>query len=125
MVFHPLTRSDMEAIIDIVVDEMLEKVSDRQIEITLTKGAKEIIAEKGFDENYGARPLKRVIQKYIEDPIAEEILKGKFGDGSVIQVKRKGEELDFVEVERKKIEPKKRKGENSNPEAEKTEEIER
>jgi ATP-dependent Clp protease ATP-binding subunit ClpC len=100
IVFRNLTKEHMEQIIDIVISEMLQKVSDRQIDIELTKNAKEFIAEKGFDPVYGARPLKRVIQKHIEDPVAEEMLKGKFNDGSQIQVRQKGKSLEFVEVGR-------------------------
>jgi ATP-dependent Clp protease ATP-binding subunit ClpC len=103
VVFHNLTKEHMEQIIDIIVKEMLNKVSDRQIEIELTKEAKTFIAEKGFDPVYGARPLKRVIQKHIEDPIAEEMLKGIFSDGSQIQVTREGKELEFIEIGRKPL----------------------
>ncbi|KAA3656496.1 MAG: ATP-dependent Clp protease ATP-binding subunit [Calditrichaeota bacterium] len=103
VVFHSLKKEHMDKIIDIVIDEMLTKVSDRQIEIKLTKGAKDFLVDKGFDEAYGARPLKRTIQRYIEDEIAEEILHGNFDDGSVIQVKRKGDGLEYVELERKEI----------------------
>ena len=98
VVFRHLHKEDMVKIVDIVVDEMLDKVSDRDIEILLTKGAKEFIADKGFDPVFGARPLKRTVQKYIEDPIAEEMLKGNFSDGSHIQVKKKGDGLDFNEI---------------------------
>ncbi len=101
VVFRHLNKEDMIKIVDIVVEEMLEKVSDRDIQIILTKSAKEFIAEKGFDPVFGARPLKRTIQKHIEDPIAEEILRGNFSDGSRIQVKKKGDELDFSEVGRR------------------------
>jgi len=101
VVFRHLNQQDMVKIVDIVVEEMLDKVSDRNIEILLTKGAREFIAEKGFDPVFGARPLKRTIQKYIEDPIAEEILRGNFSDGSRIQVKKKGDELDFNEIGRR------------------------
>ncbi len=126
VVFRPLSKEHIEQIIDILVEDMLQKVSDRQIEIQLTKGAKSYIADLGYDETYGARPLKRVIQKHIEDPIAEEILKGKFGDGSVIQVKRKGDGLEFVEIERRPVQKKSRKdnnGEAASPQAEKPEEV--
>ncbi len=101
VVFRYLTKADMLKIVDLVIEEMLEKVADREIRINLTKGAKEYIAERGFDAVSGARPLRRTIQKFVEDPIAEEILRGNFSDGSVIQVKRKGDNLDFVELERK------------------------
>ncbi len=98
IVFRHLNKEDMTKIVDIVVEDTLAKVSDRDIQILLTKSAREFIAEKGFDPVFGARPLKRTIQKYIEDPIAEEILRGNFADGSRIQVKKKGDNLDFSEV---------------------------
>ncbi len=103
VVFHNLAKEHMGQIIDIVVKEMLGKVSDRQIEIDLTQDAKDFIIEKGFDPVYGARPLKRVIQKYIEDPIAEEMLKGKFSDGSMIKVLHEGNDLTFIETARKTV----------------------
>jgi ATP-dependent Clp protease ATP-binding subunit ClpC len=118
VVFKPLAKSHMIKIVDIVMEEMLEKVADRDIEINLTKGAKEYIAEHGFDPVFGARPLRRTIQKFIEDPIAEEILKGTFGDGSRIQVRKKGNDLEFVEISRKV--PEKQNGEKA---TEKPEEI--
>ncbi|MBN2088960.1 ATP-dependent Clp protease ATP-binding subunit [candidate division KSB1 bacterium] len=102
VVFRHLNHEDMLQIIDIQIAEMLNKVAQRQIEITLTRPAKELLAEKGFDQVYGARPLKRTIQKYIEDAIAEEMLKGNFADGSCIEVRRKGDHLEFIETQRKK-----------------------
>jgi ATP-dependent Clp protease ATP-binding subunit ClpA len=95
----------MGQIIDIVVNETLKKMSDRQITIELSENAKDYIVEKGFDPVFGARPLKRVIQKYVEDALAEEILKGRFDDGSQIKVhKGEGDALEFVEVSRKRLE---------------------
>jgi ATP-dependent Clp protease ATP-binding subunit ClpC len=99
--FHALEKKDIIKIVEINLKQMLGKIGERNIEIELTPGAKEYVAEKGFDPVFGARPLRRAIQKYVEDPIAEEILKGKFSDGSKIKVKRKGEELIFVEDDRK------------------------
>ena len=64
-------------IVDLVLQEMSQKVADRNMQFVLTEGAKKFIAEKGFDPVSGARPLKRAIQKYIEDPISDEILRGK------------------------------------------------
>ncbi|MFQ5649633.1 MAG: ATP-dependent Clp protease ATP-binding subunit [bacterium] len=101
VVFRPLKREHMIQIVDIVIEEMLSKVQDREIRIELTKGAKEFVVEHGFDPVYGARPLRRTIQKHIEDPIAEEILRGKFSDGSNIMVKKKGDILEFTEASRK------------------------
>ncbi|MFQ5752282.1 MAG: AAA family ATPase, partial [bacterium] len=102
VVFRSLLKEHMLQIVDIVIDEMLHKTQDLKIEIELTKSAKEFVVEHGFDPVFGARPLRRTIQKYVEDPIAEEILKGKFSEGSQIQVKKKGDGLDFIEVARKK-----------------------
>ncbi len=104
VVFRQLSVKDVVKIVDIIVEDMLAKVAERKIKITLTKSAKEYIAEKGFDPSFGARPLKRTVQKYIEDPIAEEILKGNFTDGSVIQVTRKGDRLTFTAKEKKNTE---------------------
>ena len=61
----------------------------------VTPGAKTLLADKGFDQAYGARYLERTIQKMLEDPLAEEILQGRFGEGSRIRVTKKGEELVF------------------------------
>lgn len=103
VVFRHLNKEDMVQIIDIVIEEMLAKVAHRQISITLTPEAKELIAEHGFDPVSGARPLKRTIQKYIEDPIAEEMLKGRFSDGSNIEVRKNRDELEFLEMGRHEI----------------------
>lgn len=97
VVFRQLDRNDMMNIIDVVIAEMLSKVSEKNIHIELTKSAKDFIIEHGFDPVYGARPLKRTIQRYIEDPIAEDLLKGKFSEGSLIRIKRKGDVLEFIE----------------------------
>ena len=101
VVFKYLTKESMVKIVDLVIEEMLEKVSDREIVINLDNRAKEFIAEKGFDPVSGARPLRRTIQRYIEDPIAEEILKGSFVNGSIIEVKRKKDQLSFTGSNRK------------------------
>ena len=104
VVFRQLTRDDILKIIDIDINDMLKKVSDRNIKIELTKGTREYLADKGFDPIYGARPLKRTIQRYIENPIAEDLLKGRFTDGSVIRVKKKGDTLDFSEAKNTSVE---------------------
>ncbi|MEE9168851.1 MAG: ATP-dependent Clp protease ATP-binding subunit, partial [bacterium] len=103
VVFHALTRANMLSIVSIELAEVVKRVEDREIEVSLTDGAKEFLVDKGFDPVNGARPLKRTIQKHLEDPLAEELLKGKFQDGSHVQVRKKGEKLDFVEIGRKII----------------------
>ena len=97
--FNSLELNAAIKIVQLVLAEMSQKVADRNMQFVLTEGAKKFIAEKGFDPVSGARPLKRAIQKYIEDPIADEILKGKFSEGSIIQIKMKSKtELGFFEV---------------------------
>lgn len=102
VVFKQLTEDESLRIIDITLDEVTVKLQERNMEFHLSDGAKKFLAEQGFDPMYGARPLKRAIQKYLEDPIADELLKGTFKEGSVIQVKMKGKnELAFSETDKK------------------------
>ena len=101
--FQQFVSEDAVKIIDLALEELLTKLEDRSITIHLSDGAKKFLADKGFDPLYGARPLKRAIQKYIEDPIADEIIKGTFQDGCSIQIKMKNKnELSFTKVEDKK-----------------------
>jgi ATP-dependent Clp protease ATP-binding subunit ClpC len=107
VVFRPLKREHILKIIDIAMEEMLESMKDRNIQITLSEKAKEFLTDKGYDPVYGARQVKRILRKYIEDPIAEELLKGKFRDGSHIQARCKKDELEFVEIQKSKPKGKK------------------
>jgi ATP-dependent Clp protease ATP-binding subunit ClpB len=86
ILFHRLQRSDMGRIVDIQIGRLLKLLEDRKISIQLDKSAREWLAEKGYDPAYGARPLKRVIQKYLQDPLAELILSGKIKDGDTVKV---------------------------------------
>ena len=95
VIFHGLTREDIAKIIDIFLEEFKTRLVHRHIKVRITPGAKSLIAEKGFDEQYGARYLRRTAQKLLEDPLAEEILQGRFSDGSRIRVTKKGESLVF------------------------------
>jgi len=101
VVFRPLMKQHINQIIDITMNEMLEVVKDRKIKVTFSSKAKLFLTDKGFDPVYGARQVKRVLRKYIEDPIAEELLKGRFSDGSHIMVRFKQDGLEFVEMEKK------------------------
>ena len=111
IVFHALEKSHIMQIIDIATKDLFKRMSSMNITIELNKPAKEFLAEKGFDPAFGARPLRRALQKYVEDPVSEEILKGKFSDGSKIKVKfnKKTEQLKLTDANknRKKEEPKK------------------
>lgn len=86
IIFNSLGKEDIFKIIDIELKGLFSRITDLGYEIKLTDDAKEFIADKGFDVSFGARPLKRAIQKYLEDPIAEEILKGELSEGDPIEV---------------------------------------
>ena len=95
IVFNPLEREDIHQIIDIELDKLFARIKDIGYELKLSAAAKDYIAEKGFDKQYGARPLKRAIQKYIEDALAEEIVNSKLEEGDTISMDldKKKEEL--------------------------------
>ena len=84
IVFNSLEREDIHSIIDIELDKLLNRISDLGYTLKLSTTAKDYIADKGFDKKYGARPLKRAIQKYIEDALAEEIVNSKLSEGDTI-----------------------------------------
>ncbi len=86
IVFNTLEKEDINKIIDIELDKLLDRINDLGYTLQLSNAAKNYIAEKGFDKQYGARPLKRAIQKYIEDNLAEEIINSKIEEGDIISM---------------------------------------
>jgi len=96
IVFRPLTREDLHQIIEIEVAEVKQRLKERHIDIELTPEAKTFLIEHGFDQVYGARPLKRTIQRYLEDPLAQEIITGRIQDAIVIQVGVADGKLSFT-----------------------------
>ncbi|HEY1735075.1 MAG TPA: ATP-dependent chaperone ClpB [Methylovirgula sp.] len=86
IMFHRLRREDMSAIVDIQVERLMRLLADRKVHLDLTPEARAWLAEKGYDPAYGARPLKRVIQKYLQDPLAEKILSGDVKDGDTVVI---------------------------------------
>ena len=103
IIFHALDKEHIAAIIDIRLEEFKARLAPQDIQVRVTPGAKTLLADKGFDQAYGARYLERTIQKMLEDPLAEEILQGRFGEGSRIRVTKKGEELVFDEERREGV----------------------
>jgi len=86
IVFRHLEKPDIKLIIQINMKKLLKRVHEMGVDVQLTDRALDFLADKGFDKTYGARPLKRAMQKYVEDPIAEEILKGTVKDGTLVKV---------------------------------------
>ncbi|MFW5955524.1 MAG: ATP-dependent Clp protease ATP-binding subunit [Rhodothermales bacterium] len=110
IVFHPLEKQHIFEIIDIMAAELLARAHGLGLDVELTKPAKEFLVDKGFDAKFGARPLRRAIQKYIEDPMAEAILGRDLGDGDTIVItydeKEKPGELTFKTTKPKKAKSK-------------------
>ena len=94
--FNPLRREDIAKIIDIELKSLKDRVKDAGFELTITTAAKKFISEEGFDANYGARPLKRALQKYVEDPVAEFIITGEAEPGGRIRVALSKDHSDTV-----------------------------
>ncbi len=103
IMFNSLKREDIHKIIDIELSKLYSRINDLGFTIELTDKAKDFIVEKGYDEKFGARPLKRAIQKFIEDPLAEEIIKGTLveGDKIVMDLNEAGTELETKSTKRK------------------------
>jgi ATP-dependent Clp protease ATP-binding subunit ClpC len=95
IVFRQLVKEDLYRIIDIEVGQVASRLKEQNILLEVSPEAKEFLIDKGFDPVFGARPLKRTIQRFLEDPLASEIISKKFKDGSVIKVSRRNEELIF------------------------------
>ncbi|MGB2661069.1 MAG: ATP-dependent Clp protease ATP-binding subunit [Candidatus Omnitrophota bacterium] len=96
IVFRSLSKEDLKKIVEIEVKEVQERLKEKNIEIALDKAAKDFMITKGFDKTFGARPLKRTIQRYLENPLAEEILGGEFGEGSKIKITHQKDKEELV-----------------------------
>ena len=95
VVFHPLGREHIRAIVDIQLGYLHERLAGRDMKIVLSEAARDRLAESGFDPVYGARPLKRAIQQQIENPLAQQILQGRFNPGDTIEVGVAEDQLEF------------------------------
>ncbi|MDP8259411.1 MAG: ATP-dependent Clp protease ATP-binding subunit [Candidatus Gygaella obscura] len=95
IVFRPLSKSDLAKIVDLELAEVSNRLKEQGINVELTKEAKNFLIEKGFDPAFGARPLKRTIQRFLEDPLAEEIISSNIKEGTKIKVGYKNNELTF------------------------------
>jgi ATP-dependent Clp protease ATP-binding subunit ClpB len=98
VVFHPLSKEHIRRIVDIQLKYLHDRLAERDMTIHLSDAARDKLAEAGFDPVYGARPLKRAIQQQVENPLAQEILAGKFGPGDTIEVGVAEDRLDFQQA---------------------------
>lgn len=111
VVFHSLSKENLVQIVDLELRKVARRLKDRELDLLVTEEAKDLLIEKGYDEKYGARPLRRAVEHYLEDPLAEAILRGDIKPGSPIQVVRgkKPDSLDFQQDAPQEKEPSSRK----------------
>src|SRR6266403_1077288 len=95
IVFHQLERNDLVKIVDLEVAKVIERVRAKDIKVHLDTTAVEFLIDKGYDPIYGARPMRRAVEKYLEDPLAEEFLRGNLKQGDTLEVHAAGEQLAF------------------------------
>jgi len=96
IVFHTLTKPDLVRIVNLEVAKVVNRIKTKDIHLELEESAKDFLIEKGYDPMYGARPMRRAVERYLEDPIAEELLRGTIKSGDVMVVKKEGEKLVFA-----------------------------
>ena len=97
IVFRSLSKLDLITILDLEITKVMDRLKHKQIDLHLTDGAKDFLVDKGFDPAYGARPMRRAVERYLEDPLAEEILKGTFQEQTPIQVIVEEDHLAFTQ----------------------------
>jgi ATP-dependent Clp protease ATP-binding subunit ClpC len=96
IIFHPLTEEHLKSIVDLLIHEVERRLSERGIKIKVNEEAKAWLAQRGYDPVYGARPLRRAIQRYMENPISTKILQGEFKEGDTIAVSLEEDNLSFT-----------------------------
>ena len=94
ILFHRLTREQMAAIVDIQIGRLQKLLDERKLKLELDDAARTWLANRGYDPTYGARPLKRVIQKSVQDPLAEQLLAGRIRDGDTVRITVRGGALE-------------------------------
>ena len=95
IVFRSFTKPDLIQILGLEVEKVLERLRKKNLKLELDEKAKDFLVEKGYDPQYGARPMRRAVERFFEDPLAEEILKGVLHEGELIQVTADKEKLLF------------------------------
>ncbi|HPZ07385.1 MAG TPA: ATP-dependent chaperone ClpB [Candidatus Eremiobacteraeota bacterium] len=103
IVFHRLGMEQIKNIVELMVNELKERLYEKRIDLVLSEEAKDFIAKEGFDPNYGARPLRRTIQRYVENPLSKSILQGEFRDGDEIFLNYSEGKLVFCKIQGKKV----------------------
>ena len=93
VVFHSLTKEHIRKIVDLMLATVAQQLKERGIEMEVTDAAKDLLGEKGYDQTFGARPLRRIIQTMVEDQLSDEVLRGRFQPGDTVQIDCEGDEI--------------------------------
>lgn len=98
VVFKMLEKDSLSSIVDLEIDKLLVRLKEKEIELELDQSAREFLIKEGYDPNFGARPMRRAVERHLEDPLAESLLRGEFKAGSLVEVKHEGDnkELSFA-----------------------------
>jgi ATP-dependent Clp protease ATP-binding subunit ClpC len=120
VVFHKLTRDEIKEIVDLMIARVRTSMKEMELQLEITEGMKELLVDKGWDPSMGARPLRRAIQRYVEDPVADKVLAEKIDPGTTVIVDRLAEEIkggpnDGLEVDVKLVKPKKTRSRKKTP----------
>jgi ATP-dependent Clp protease ATP-binding subunit ClpC len=99
IVFHSLGKPELLRIVDLEVDKVLTRIKAKDVHIDLQQSAKEFLIEKGYDPQYGARPMRRAVERFLEDPLAEELLRGNVKPGDRVDVVAADGKLSFQVLE--------------------------
>jgi ATP-dependent Clp protease ATP-binding subunit ClpC len=100
VVFHMLEKTDLDKIVDLEIDKLVKRLREKEITIQLEASARDLLVKKGYDPSYGARPMRRAVERYLEDPLAEALLRGdvKPGDTAKVICPEGKEELIFETI---------------------------
>ena len=96
IVFHSLGKPELLHIVDLEADKVLKRIKAKEVHIELSQSAKEFLIEKGYDPQYGARPMRRAVERFLEDPLAEELLRGNVKAGDTVHAEAKDGKLVFA-----------------------------
>ena len=99
IVFHPLAKPELFRIVDLEISKVVDRIKAKEITIELEESAKAFLSEKGYDPDYGARPMRRAVERYLEDPMAEELLRGNIKSGDTVKVSAVDGKLAFATTE--------------------------
>jgi ATP-dependent Clp protease ATP-binding subunit ClpC len=96
IIFHPLTKEHLKSIVDLLIHEVEKRLAERKIKLEVNEEAKAWLVQKGYDPVYGARPLRRAIERYVENPISTKILQGEFKEGDTVAISLQEDNLSFA-----------------------------